>query len=196
MDAGAFVQENKHWLIGCAIGGVVWMIGSSVISTLYPQAPRNPKLGLTEAYDRNALDQARDENEQLNEELIRLKSEMAFEVAPGYSEWSGPADQHLFVSGRNLKQAILDEAGDRDCLVEDTGLANPSLLCTPFEDISARNMVQAARNGSLRILCSSDSLLPILLRRRFFETETGASRCIDEDGFAISNVFIVILSIE
>ncbi len=85
---------------------------------------------------------------------------------------------------------------DVDRFVEDTGLANPSLLCTPFEDISARNMVQAARNGSLRILCSSDSLLPILLRRRFFETETGASRCIDEDGFAISNVFIVILSIE
>ena len=139
MDAGAFVQENKHWLIGCAIGGVVWMIGSSVISTLYPQALRNPKLGLTEAYDRNALDQARDENEQLNEELIRLKSEMAFEVAPGYSEGSGPADQHLFVSGRNLKQAILDEAGDRDCLVEDNGLV--------WEPVSGIDLIKKALFG-------------------------------------------------
>jgi hypothetical protein len=122
MDAGAFIQENKQWLIGCAIGGIVWMIGSSVIGSLYPDTFKNPKIGIPEAYDRNALDIARTANEQLNEELNRLKTELAFVVAREYSEWTGPADQHLFVSGRNLKQAIVDAASDRDCLVEDKSL--------------------------------------------------------------------------
>lgn len=122
MDAGAFIQENKQWLIGCAIGGIVWMIGSSVIASLYPDTIKSPKSGLSEAYDRNALDSAQTANEQLHVELKRLKTELAFVVSEKYSKWTGPADQHLFVSGRNLKQVIVDHASDRDCLVEDKGL--------------------------------------------------------------------------
>jgi len=122
MDAGAFIQENKRWLVGCAIGSIVWMIASSVIESVYSVTPTSTKGNLTEAYDRNARDTAQEENEKLDKEVKRLRTELAFVVADKYSKWNGQADTHLFVSGRDLKQRILDFASDRDCIVEEKAL--------------------------------------------------------------------------
>ena len=123
MDVGSFVQENKRWLIGCAIGGVVWMIASSVIESMYShRISATPKGALSEAYKQPELDAAQAESQQLAEELASLKRDLAFVVAPQYSEWSGDADQHLFLQGRNLKRAVVDAASDRDVLVEEKSL--------------------------------------------------------------------------
>lgn len=123
MDLGAFVQENKRWLVGCAIGGVVWMIASSVIDSMYDYRVSGGPRGVpSEAFDQAALDAAQAESEQLETELQRLRRELAFVVAPQYSQWSGPADQHLFVQGRNLKRAVADAASDRNVLVDEKDL--------------------------------------------------------------------------
>lgn len=122
MDASAFIQENKRWLIGCAVGSLVWMIASSVIESIYTVTPAGTKGNLTEAYDRNARDTAEQENETLKQELKRLRTELAFVVDDKYTKWTGPADTHLFVSGRDLRQRILNSASDRDCIVEEKGL--------------------------------------------------------------------------
>src|SRR5690606_25741105 len=131
MDIGTFAQENKRWLIGCAIGGVVWMIASSVINSMYAHTVAGTPRGAPRAaYDKSALDTAREEGDQLDAELARLKSELAFVVAPQYSEWSGRADNHLFLQGRNLKKAVIDAASERDVLVEEK-----DLIWTPEEGV-------------------------------------------------------------
>ena len=53
---------------------------------------------------------AYEEGEQLTAELGRLKQELSFVVAPTYSQWTGPADQHLYLKGRDLKRAVMDAA--------------------------------------------------------------------------------------
>ena len=81
MDAGAFVQENKRWLVGCAIGAIVWMIASSVIDSMYSyRVGGTPRGAPTEAYTQDTLDTVITEGEQLTEELERLKTELAFVV--------------------------------------------------------------------------------------------------------------------
>ena len=129
MDAEAFVQENKRWLVGCAIGGVVWLIGSSVINSIYKvSVPKTPRGAITEAYNRSARDDAQEEGDRLRTELSRLKAELSFVIAPKYGEWTGPADQHLFLSGRDLKRAVVNAASDRDVVVDekDIGWEVPS----------------------------------------------------------------------
>lgn len=124
MDASAFVQENKRWLVGCAIGGLVWMIASSVIDSVYDTrvgGARN-KRSTGDVYDSTALADAQEASEKLQQERDRLTTEMAFAVAPKYGEWSGPADQHLFLSGRNLKQQVVNSASDRDVAVEESDI--------------------------------------------------------------------------
>lgn len=127
MDAGAFVQENKRWLVGCAIGGLVWLIASSVVDALYdPDDHRVSmrKLGALEAaYDSSTLGEAQAESEALAAERARLEREIAFVVADRYATWSGPADEYLYVVGRNLKRAILDRGSLGDVLVEEAGIS-------------------------------------------------------------------------
>ncbi len=119
MDAGAFVQENKPWLVGCTIGLIVWWISASVIDSVYYHPVQGtPRGALKEAYKQDALDMAYEEGEQLTAELGRLKQELSFVVAPTYSQWTGPADQHLYLKGRDLKRAVMDAASYRDINVE------------------------------------------------------------------------------
>ncbi|MCB9878461.1 MAG: hypothetical protein H6835_12750 [Planctomycetes bacterium] len=121
MDAGAFVQENKRWLIGCAIGGLCWLIGATVVDSLYTRTmPTGKSLGAPdEVYDQSALDAAQAENEALEAELKQLKASLTFVPAARYTTWNGPADQHLFLTGRELKERVLQAASDRDVLVDD-----------------------------------------------------------------------------
>ncbi|MFT4840041.1 MAG: hypothetical protein ACI8UD_003842 [Planctomycetota bacterium] len=122
MDAGAFVQENKKWLVGCAIGGLVWMIASGIIDSVYSSSIAKTRGALSEAYTQETLDAVTEEGEQLTAELARLKTELAFVVAPEYSKWSGDADQHLLSQGRKLRREVSESASDRDVTVDEKNL--------------------------------------------------------------------------
>ena len=117
MDVGAFVQENKRWLLGCAIGAVVWLIASSVIGSVHRKLPPSAKaLGApTEAHDQAALEAARAEHEQLAAQREALQRELAFVPSARYQlQGAGRGDETLFSRGRELKQAIAAAAAARD----------------------------------------------------------------------------------
>ncbi|MEZ6037718.1 MAG: hypothetical protein R3F29_09580 [Planctomycetota bacterium] len=124
MDAGAFVQENKRWLIGCAIGGLCWWIGSAVIGSVYSASmPTAKMLGApSEVYVQAALTAAQEENEALIAERDRLQAALGFQPSPRYMTWETDAVQHLFLSGRDLKERVLQQASDRDVLIDDGAL--------------------------------------------------------------------------
>ncbi|MBX3464474.1 MAG: hypothetical protein KF830_14995 [Planctomycetes bacterium] len=131
MDVGAFVQENKRWLIGVAIGGIVYAIGSAVIGSIYAaDAARATarqlvrQAGSTPLYDQAALAAAREEAERLQAEKQRLRDELAFVPTARFQlEGRGAADEYLFQVGRALKQSILNAAKERDVLVADKDVA-------------------------------------------------------------------------
>jgi hypothetical protein len=121
MDVGEFAQENKPWLVGCAIGAVVWLIGGTIVDSVTKDAASGGRQDrLREAYSGRQLDAAQEESDLLSGERRRLTSELSFEVAPKYGQWRGPADQHLFVVGRDLRLTIVNAASDRDVLVEES----------------------------------------------------------------------------
>ena len=106
MDVSEFAQENKQWLVGCAIGAVVWLVGGAIVdSVTAPDASSRRQDRLREAYSSSQLAAAQEANDLLSTERRRLTEELAFEVAPKYRQWSGPADQHLFVVGRDAHRA-------------------------------------------------------------------------------------------
>jgi len=124
MDVSEFAQENKQWLVGCAIGAVVWLVGGAIVdSVTAPDASSRRQDRLREAYSSSQLAAAQEANDLLSTERRRLTEELAFEVAPKYRQWSGPADQHLFVVGRDLRLAIVNAGSDRDVLVEESDIA-------------------------------------------------------------------------
>jgi len=119
MDIGEFAQENKQWLVGCAIGAVVWLIGSTVIDSVTAPGPLPRRQDqLKEAYKGKELSAAQEQNDLLSAERERLTKELAFEVSDKFAKWSGPADTHLFVVGRDLRQRIVNAGSVRDVLVE------------------------------------------------------------------------------
>lgn len=126
MDVGAFVQENKRWLLGCAIGVVVWQVAGAVVGATFAAAPPSARaLGAPsgEVYDDAALAAARDENERLLAERQRLQRELAFVPTPRYLlAGKGAADEYLFQVGRELRQKILAAANERDVQIAETSI--------------------------------------------------------------------------
>lgn len=122
MDLGAFVQENRKWLIGCGVGGLLFLIARIVIGSVYDDGPVNSqwnalrKSNSTEpVYNRAVLDAARTESEQLAAEKLRLQQELAFQPSAKYQlPASGSAANYLFSTGLTLKQGILTAGLDRD----------------------------------------------------------------------------------
>lgn len=118
MDVGAFVQENKRWLLGCAIGGVVYLIASAVLDSVYEASPPSAKkLGAptTDVFDQTALAAAKEEEEKLRVERERLQKELAF-VPSAKFQLTSQGDPSLYFHqvGRGLKQAIATAADQRD----------------------------------------------------------------------------------
>lgn len=127
MDVGAFVQENKRWLLGAAIGGLCWMIGSFVIGTVYDAAgtmPTPKKLGApSEVYDQSVLSAAREENEQLVAERKRLQQELGFVSADKYlPAGKGALDEYLLQIGRAMKRTIASAANEREVQLTESGI--------------------------------------------------------------------------
>lgn len=130
MDAAAFVQENKRWLIGVAIGGIVYLIAGAVIGSIYDaEGPRSSARGLirsagtTPLYDRAALAAAQAEGEQLAAEKQRLQDELAFVPSAKYQLGQGAPDEYLFQVGRGLEQAVLAAASERDVQIAEKDVA-------------------------------------------------------------------------
>ncbi len=115
MDAGAFVQENKRWLLGCAIGGVVWLVASSVLNSMHAvSAPRLSALGApSEAYDHATKTAADEEHQQLAAQREALQRELAFVPSAKYQPQGNSGDA-LFRLGRELKATIAKAANSRE----------------------------------------------------------------------------------
>jgi hypothetical protein len=131
MDVGAFVQENKRWLLGVAGGGLAWLIGSGILGSIYDaESARTAaravvkSAGATEMYDRSVLATAREEAEKLAAERQRLQAELAFVPTAKFTlSGQGAPDEYLFSVGRALKQGIVDAANDREVLVVEKEVA-------------------------------------------------------------------------
>jgi hypothetical protein len=135
MDVGTFVQENKRWLIGCAVGGVVYLIGYLVVTSLYDKGAEGSKAVAlwksgknAELYQKASLDAAREEAEQLQQERQRLQNELAFVPTAKFQlAGNGAPEEYLFQVGRTLKQALLDAADERNVQVADKEVGWPAV---------------------------------------------------------------------
>ncbi len=133
MDIGAFVQENRRWLIGAAAGGIVYLIASAVIGSIYDvggarsaQTAISKSHGSAELYGKDVRDAAQEERERLATERARLQEELAFVPKPDFVlDGKGDANQYLFSVGRTLKQGILDGANARDVQVDPKNVSWP-----------------------------------------------------------------------
>jgi hypothetical protein len=118
MDVGVFVQENKRWLLGCAIGGIAYLIGSAVLGSIFEASPPSAKsLGAptTDVFDQAALSAAQTEQEQLVAERARLEKELAFVPTDKYLLANkGDPSQYFYQVGRGLKQTIAAAADQRE----------------------------------------------------------------------------------
>lgn len=126
MDAGAFVQENKRWLIGVAVGAVAWLVASTVIDSLHdPRWPSGAAPG--PMLDQAAAAAARTENEQLRAERERLQAALAFVPTERYLLDNKPsADSYLFGIARELRQTIQAAALQRGVQVTEARIAAAS----------------------------------------------------------------------
>lgn len=133
MDIGAFVEENKRWLLGCAFGVVVFFVLRGVLGAFYdagqPLRQARAVVGSVpaEIYDQAALDAARQEAEALGAEKQRLVAELAYRIDPAYRlEGHGSPDAYLGRVGRELKLRLLRAADERDIELQDKDLRWPS----------------------------------------------------------------------
>lgn len=175
MDIGAFVQENRRWLIGCAIGGLLWWIGGAVVDSVWSAgAVRLPRMSLDTVYDDAALASAREQQQAVRVERERLEHELAFVPAPPYTEWNGSADQHLFQVGSDLRRAVVDGAG----------LRGVSVAADDVSWSTAEVGVDAIR----RVLVGLDAIDAV--QRRLFAAHD-AARAADEDADGLQAILSI-----
>lgn len=133
MDLGAFVQENRRWLIGCGVGGLLYLVGHIVIGSIYDLNGARASLanlgrlsGKDEYYLKPALEAAQAEAEQLQQEHQRLQQELAFVPTAKFQLEGHPDSQeYLFQVGRSVKKALLEAAGERDVQVVEKDVGWP-----------------------------------------------------------------------
>ncbi|HEU4418337.1 MAG TPA: hypothetical protein VFT55_05320 [Planctomycetota bacterium] len=125
MDVGAFVQENKRWIAGSALGAIVWFIAGAVIDSIHdPSGVRFSTKGApSQLYDKPALEAARTEGQQLADERQRLQAELAFVPSPKYLvDGKGSPAEYLYEVRRVLRQSILTEANKREVAIAEQDL--------------------------------------------------------------------------
>lgn len=116
MDIGSFVQENRRWLIGCAIGAVVWLIAGAVVDAMVKANWTLPgKVGaLSENYGREALAAASTERDALATLRTSLQKELTFLLDKKFElDGKGAHDMVAYQAGLSLKQAIVAAASER-----------------------------------------------------------------------------------
>jgi hypothetical protein len=132
MDVGAFVQENRRWLLGVAAGGLVLLVGSIVVRSTFA-ADSSGLSGLLksarglEAYPQSVLDAAQAEAEQLAAEAVRLRADLEFVPSEKYRiEGKGPPDEYVSPVARKLRQGILVAANERDVQAAEKDIVWPT----------------------------------------------------------------------
>ncbi|MCU0865188.1 MAG: hypothetical protein MUC36_15485 [Planctomycetes bacterium] len=127
MDLGAFVQENKRWLVGVGIGGLCWLIGSAIVQAIYDPGSAASAKSLkapAEVYDQAALSAATTEAEQLAAERARLQRELAFVQGDKFlPAGKGALDEYLLQIGRAMKRTIASAANEREVQFADANVA-------------------------------------------------------------------------
>ncbi|GAB4137226.1 MAG: hypothetical protein Fur0037_02170 [Planctomycetota bacterium] len=136
MDVGEFAQENRRWLLGTAIGFLVYWIGSGVISSRFDvdgvraQAQRKARApqGAEGLYDGEAQRVAAEEKKMLEERLERLRGEAVFTPGEDYSLQGKAmaADDYLTKVGRDLRDRLQRAADLRDVQIVEKGLKWPA----------------------------------------------------------------------
>lgn len=127
MDVGAFVQENKKWLLGAGCGAVGWLVVSAIFDSVHAvRVPTERSLGAPTGpvYTQAALDAARAEGEELAKARATLVAALQYVPGATYQLPEGvrPGD-FLFQQSRDLKQRILGNANQRDVQVAEGGIA-------------------------------------------------------------------------
>ena len=120
MDIGELFEEHKRWILGCALGLLVYLIGwFAVIPGVYSTDElSSQRLRLVrsnrsqETYTPAALASAREEQEQLDDELTRLREALEFHVPPRFllEGRSESYDQHFSRVQSELLRELLDRA--------------------------------------------------------------------------------------
>lgn len=132
MDIGAFVQENRRWLLGAAAGAIGLLVGAIVVRSVFA-GDGGGLSGLLksargmEAYPQSALDAAQAEAEQLAVQSTRLSAELEFVPTDKYRlEGKGAPDEYVFQVGRKLRQAILTAANEREIQASEKDIGWPT----------------------------------------------------------------------
>lgn len=192
MDAGAFFQENKRWLLGCALGTVVFVIGRMVIGAIHDPRPmlsqttamvaagKNPDNAVFDAKVRDAVDE---EAKKLQDERKRLEAELAYTHDPAWLiDGQGLApDEYLGKRGRELKNRLQKEAAKRAIEAADDKLKWPSP--TAVDDIRAvmfgLEIIDAATQRLFRVhdeLRAKDPAAQALVSMSFLVEDRRGSR--------------------
>ena len=114
MDVQEFWEENKRWVLLCALGGVIYLVASSVIASMYDPGPvlgqmrtLTARLTNEERYGALALSAAQAEGEELDREVARLREALEFRPSSAYVlDGIRPADLQLFSAQENLIQKL------------------------------------------------------------------------------------------
>ncbi len=116
MDFHEFWQENKRWILGVALGFLVYWIGTSIIGSVYStsgvqrkiSAARNALKG-DDLYGRDALSAAEDEHEQLDSVRAELQAALGFALPAEFSlDGVDVPDLHLASVGRGVRRELLE----------------------------------------------------------------------------------------
>lgn len=125
MDVGSFVQENRRWLIGCAVGVVVWLIAGAVVDAMVKPVWIQPgKIGWqAKTYGKEALAAATAERDALAALRASLQQELTFVIDEKFElDGKGAHDMAAYQAGLSLKQAIVAAASERMVLCPETSI--------------------------------------------------------------------------
>jgi len=119
VDAQEVWQENKRWILGVAIGVVVFWIGSSVIGGMYSTSAASRKIRQArkkisgqELYPRQALAAARAQRDALDGELAGLETALLFRPLDEFVlDGKGEPDLHFDQVSRRVKRDLVRRAG-------------------------------------------------------------------------------------
>lgn len=126
MDLGSFVQENRRWLIGCAVGVVVWLIAGAVVDAMVkPNWSTPPKVGALpgKIYGKEALTAATAEHDALAAQRTSLQQELTFVLDKKFElDGKGAHDMAAYQAGLSLKQGIVAAASERMVQCNEAGI--------------------------------------------------------------------------
>jgi hypothetical protein len=134
MDIAELWQEHKRWILGCAVGLLVYLIGGMVIQGIYSTDAVTSQIlrqrrGFQpgEMYTSQALTLARGEQSSLAEELTRLRGALEFNPEPRFllEGRAEPDDLHFSQVQSDLRKELLDRANNLNVDLSQTNLVWP-----------------------------------------------------------------------